>query len=282
MISRAIEFERNGWLIVDFGNEAKEILERTHERLLSRLRERWIPEIDRLENYHRHIDDDDQHTEIQHDLTKLLQNESIGLNLVRAEIDFLRDLVGPDLHVQKYPYLRIARPEKMQDNIGFHRDTHYGGTPYELSVHIPFTDAGKDGSLGVLTGSHILPERAFPTTQRPSSNVEKGSRKHQLGFLYAPKELEPVVRGAVEPVHTRPGQMLIFSLSLIHGQEVNLGDLTRFSSDLRVVNSLAPIQWERNVHQDYYVRLCESAVTAQARRYYSAETESTDPKDPKT
>ena len=282
MNSRAIEFERNGWLIVNFGNEAKEILERVRERLLSRLRERWIPEIDRLENYHQHIDDDDQHTELQHDLTKLFQNESFGLNLVRAEIDVFRDLVGVDLHVQKYPYLRIARPEKVADNIGFHRDTHYGGTPYELSVHIPFTDAGKDGSLGVLTGSHVLPERAFPTTQRRSPNVEKGSTKHQLGFLYAPKELDPAIRSTVEPVHTRPGQMLIFSLSLIHGQEVNLGDSTRFSSDLRVVNSLAPIQWERNVHQNYYVRLCESAVTAQARRYYSAEKGATDTKGPKT
>ncbi len=39
---------------------------------------------------------------------------------------------------------------------------------------------------------------------------------------------------------------MAFSLSLVHGQVVNRSPVTRFSADVRVVNSFAPIDWERN------------------------------------
>jgi ectoine hydroxylase-related dioxygenase (phytanoyl-CoA dioxygenase family) len=81
------------------------------------------------------------------------------------------------------------------------------------------------------------------------------------------------VRGGMEPVPTRPGDALAFSLSLIHGQEVNASPSTRFSTDIRLVNSFAPIQWQRTVHADYYEPLVESPVAEQARRYYAANKE---------
>jgi ectoine hydroxylase-related dioxygenase (phytanoyl-CoA dioxygenase family) len=103
-----------------------------------------------------------------------------------------------------------------------------------------------------------------------SPDVTKGSVKHQLGFLYAPKELDDAARRQITPVALRPGQALVFSLSLVHGQEVNRSQVTRIQSDARVVSSFAPIQWTRNVHADYYRPLCSSAVAQQARRYLSA------------
>ena len=55
------------------------------------------------------------------------------------------------------------------------------------------------------------------------------------------------------------GQALIFGLSLVHGGGINNGARTRFSTDIRVVNSLAPVTWSRGVHEDYFVPLCASA-----------------------
>ena len=78
------------------------------------------------------------------------------------------------------------------------------------------------------------------------------------------------------PIPLEIGQALIFSLSIVHGQEVNRSQLTRFSSDIRVVNSLAPIEWERSVHKDYYTELSSSAVTKQARAYQAANAISKD------
>jgi len=264
------KFASEGWLVLDLAAGSASTVFRARERMLQWLRGRWLPQLDALEHYHRFVDDDARHIEIQHDLTTRYQQESLGPAIIEENLEFFRRFVGPDLHVQKFPYLRIARPGKPQDNIGIHRDTHYGGSPFELSVSVPFTDVGTDGALGVLPGSHLLAESALPVRQRQSEDVTKGSVKHQLGFLYAPKELPEDVRRALVPVHVRPGQALVFSLSLVHGQEVNRSDVTRFQSDIRVVNSLAPIQWERNVHQDYYRPLCSSAVTEQARRYLAA------------
>jgi len=263
-------FAEQGWILLNLANGAHSTVFLARERMLRWLRERWLPDLDALEHYHRFMDDDARHIEIQHDLTTRYQQESLGPAIIEENLKFFRRFVGPDLHVQNFPYLRIARPGKPQDNIGIHRDTHYGGSPFELSVSVPFTDAGTAGALGVLPGSHLLAESALPVTQRQSEDVTRGSMKHQLGFLYAPKELPEDVRGALMPVHVRPGQALVFSLSLVHGQEVNRSEVTRFQSDIRVVNSLAPIQWERNVHKDYYRPLCSSAVTEQARRYLAA------------
>lgn len=263
-------FSEHGWVVLDFVRGPDSMVFEIRRRLLGWLRELWIPELDSLDHYHLHVDDDRRHTDIQHDLTQRYQAAGLGPALIEENLEFFRPFVGPDLHVQKYPYLRVARPGRRQDNIGIHRDTHYGGSPYELSVSVPFTDTGPEGVLGVLSGSHVAPESATPVTQSQSQDVVKGSVKHQLGFLYAPKELPDHVRSQVAPVHVRPGQALVFALSLVHGQEINRSAVTRFQSDIRVVNSLAPIQWERSVHSDYYQPLCSSAVTLQARRYLQA------------
>ncbi len=62
------------------------------------------------------------------------------------------------------------------------------------------------------------------------------------------------------------------SLGLVHGQTVNAGTTTRFTTDVRVVNSLAPATFARGVRADYYEPLCSSPVTEQARRQLDADS----------
>jgi ectoine hydroxylase-related dioxygenase (phytanoyl-CoA dioxygenase family) len=190
--------------------------------------------------------------------------------IVERSVESFKVLLGLDLHIQKYPYVRISRPKKYQDNIGIHRDTHYGCSPYEVSVSIPFTTVPAKGSLGVLSGTHLLAEDALPFEQVKSPNVEKNSTKHKLGFLYAPKVMSDEVRQSIKPIALKVGQALAFSLSLVHGQEINQSKGTRISTDVRLVNSFAPIQWSRNVHSDYYEPFCSSVVTQQAKIYVAA------------
>ena len=47
----------------------------------------------------------------------------------------------------------------------------------------------------------------------------------------------------------------------------NSSDHTRFSTDVRIVNSLAPVTFSRGVRDDYYVRLCSSVVSDSARTF---------------
>lgn len=263
------KFVRDGWLLMDLAPASARIVKRVQSFFLKRLADQWHIRLRRLEDYHKVVTDDDLNTRIQTDFTEWFQVEGYGRQIIAGSLDGFRKLLGPDLHVQKYPYVRIARPGLAQDNIGIHRDTHYGCSPYEVSVSIPFTDVPAKGALGVLTGSHIIAESELPVTQI-SSGIDKGSTKHKLGFLYAPKVMSSEVRSKVKPVRVAVGKALIFSLSLVHGQEINRSQNTRITTDIRLVNSFAPIAWSRNVHGDYYEPLCASPVAEQARQYLAA------------
>lgn len=265
----ARKFVRDGWLLMDLSAASTKVVQCVHKLFLGRLRDKWNIRLKRLESYHEAVTDDELHTGIQTDFTELFQRAGYGRQIIDGNLDEFRGILGPDLHVQKYPYVRIARPGLAQDNIGIHRDTHYGCSPYEVSVSIPFTDVPAKGALGVLTGSHTIAESDLPVTQI-SSGIEKGSTKHKLGFLYAPKVMSDEVRAKVKPVRVAMGQALVFSLSLVHGQEINRSANTRITCDIRLVNSFAPIAWSRNVHGDYYEPLCVSPVAEQARQYYAA------------
>jgi Phytanoyl-CoA dioxygenase (PhyH) len=264
------KFLTDGWIILDLEAKKQSVAYEIRSTLLEELRKNWIPNLDSLDNYHLYVEDDGRHIEIQSALSKFYQESNFGPRLIEENIEFFKSFLGLDLHVQKFPYLRIARPDKPQDNIGIHRDTHYGSSPYELSVSIPFTENGAEGSLGVVSGTHLLSEAALPVEKIPSQDVEQGSVKHKLGFLYAPKIMSEEIRAQVVPIPLKVGQALVFSLSLVHGQEVNKSSITRFQSDIRVVNSMAPIQWERSVHADYYKPLCASAISLQAQIYNAA------------
>lgn len=258
------ELENNGWSIVNL--KSGSIVMQIQDLLLCKLREKWMPEIEDLQSYHAYLGELD-HTDIQYELTSHLNSAGIIRQLVKENLQLLQAVSGLDLHVQKYPYLRIARPNVLADNIGFHRDTYYGCSAYEVSMHIPIVDLPASASLGVISGSHTASESEYPWKAEGSIDVEKGSKKHQLGFLYSPKKMQGRVAERVEFHEIKAGQALIFPLSLVHGQEVNTSDITRFSVDVRFVNSYAPIQWERNVHSDYYEILCESTISRIACAY---------------
>lgn len=269
------QFVELGWVKIQFADP--DPIHEVRDRVLDFLRRTALPKLERLQDYHRFVDDD-RHTEIQYAVAEFYWKSGLGPQIISKNTVFFRSLIGLDLHIQKYPYLRIARPSKHQDNIGFHRDTHYGATPYEISVFIPFVDLVKENSLAFIFGSHVEPDSAYPYTQYEDTEVPKGSKKHQLGQLYAPKRFDPPVNNRVTPIPVNVGEALVFSLSIVHGQHVNSSNYTRFSTDIRVVNSLAPIQWERNVHSDYYRPLCTSAVTKQAQMYRDADATSTNNK----
>jgi hypothetical protein len=260
-------FETHGWMIVDLPDTAA--VAAVRDRLLQHLRRTSLPDLDRLESYHTHVRDD-RHTEILFDLAQFYWREQLGTPLIASHLDFFKAFIGPDLAVQKYPYLRAVRPGTDQDAVFLHRDTYYGSSPYEIAVFIPFVDLPSDSALRVVSGSHVEADASYPWTSASGGGVTPGSPKHQLGFPYAPKKLEAAIVERAEPVPLAFGQAMLFSLSLVHGGGTNAGDVTRFSTDIRVVNAFAPIEWSHSVHLDYYLPLSDSLVTRTAKRYFAA------------
>jgi hypothetical protein len=261
------QFRDRGWTVAELPDGA--VVLEVRDRLLGFLHANGVPGLTGLDQYH-HLVDDGQHLDILDRLAAFYWQQRFGLEIVTRNLDPIRQLVGLDLHVQTFPYLRVVRPSRPADVVGLHRDTNYGASPYEVSIVVPFTNLDASGALRVVSRSHVAPRDAYPATRRPDLGVAQGSREHRLGFPYAPQVLSPSVRDRAEPVPLRVGQALFMSLSLVHGQEVNEAATTRVSTDIRVVNSLAPVSWSRGVRRDYYSPLCSSAVTEQANRYLAA------------
>jgi Phytanoyl-CoA dioxygenase (PhyH) len=265
-------FREKGWLVLDFPDpnpvwQTRLFLEGELEKALGKKAA--------LEEYHHHVSSDEEHTELQITLTKAFRTKECGPTILARQFSFFRDFLGPDLLVQANPYLRMTRPHKPQDNIGYHRDTFYGGSPYELSVFVPFVELPRECSLSVLSGSHIHSEERYPTTQieNPDAAVRKGTQKHQLGFLYAPKVMDSSIERQMEPIPLKVGQALIFSLSTVHGSRLNAGTISRWSSDMRVMHALAPV--DLSARPDYYKPLSYSVVTESAKKYFYANGQET-------
>lgn len=267
-------FLADGWVVVDLAGA--DGVRGFRDALVQRLRATAAPELTDPGDYHLHIGDAD-HERIHYSLASWCWEQHLGRRIVGPELPFLRGFVGGDLHVQRYPYLRIARPGRHGDVTGMHRDTLYGASPYEVSIVVPLVDLDEPAALRVVTGSHVAPAERYLAQRADAPDVEPGSRRHELGFPYAPQVLDEEVLGSSEPVPLRVGQALVMSLGLVHGQEVNDGARTRISVDVRVVNSLAPVSFTRGVRSDYYEFLCETPVTAQARRHLERPGPGADP-----
>jgi len=248
----------------------RQALAAARDATLGYLRGDWAPELERLEDYHRFVVDDARHDEIQYAASEMYWASGIHHQIICGNFPLFARFFGPDLECQKYPYLRIARPEKAQDNVGFHRDSHYGTSPFELSCFIPLMDLDEGSALRFIPGSHTHSESTYAWVQEPSPTVVRGSRKHKLGFPYAPKRLDPGIEARTRPVPLSFGDALLFNTAMVHGQRINASRHTRFSTDIRLVNAFAPINRERSVHADYYRAVSLSAVTRQARLYEEA------------
>jgi len=274
MIPAALEARlgEQGWLVLELPDPAPVFEAR--ERLLAFLRQRGLRELDSLDAYHRSVTDDARHFELLHELAQHYWRRQLGRSIVARNLALFRDLVGPDLHIQNRPYLRAVRPGMPRDAAPLHRDTYYGASPFEVSIVVPFTTMDESAALRVVSGSHLQPDAAYPFTQHTSEDVTLGSPKHRLGYPYAPRLLDPAVDRRAVPVPLEVGEVAIFGLSLVHGGGVNDGSRTRFSTDIRIVNSHAPVAFSRGVDPEYFVPLCASTISRSARIHLDANRSS--------
>ncbi len=260
----------DGWLVLSLPDPEPVFAAR--DRLLAWLRANGLPALESLETYHAVVSRE-AHVESIFALSQYFWSEQLGREIIVRNLAPFRELLGPDLHIQRYPYLRAVRPGEPRDAVPLHRDTYYGASPYEVSIVIPFTEMGSAAALRAIRGSHVAPDAAYPFAQHISEDVAPRSAKHQLGFPYAPRLLDPAADALAEPIPLRLGEVALFGLSLVHGGGQNQGPHTRFSTDIRLANSLAPVAWSRGVHGDYFVPLCSSPITEAAQRYQQANSQ---------
>lgn len=268
MLTSEIEkFMHDGWVVIDIPGPA--IIHEFADMLQKKARE--ITKTDcTLSNVHEHVDDATFKT-LHMALTEYFWEKEFSLRASHAFLPILKEVIGLDIMVQYRPYLRLARPNRQEDNIGYHRDTQYGQTPYELAAHIAFVDLEEEEALRVISGSHRLPEDHFRTLEGVKSEVVKGSIEHMLGKPYAPKRLVLPKGMKTEPLTMRAGQVAIFTPAIFHGQEINAGNVTRVTTDMRFVNADAKVEFKRGKTHTGYVPVAHSPIQQLAQEYYQAQ-----------
>lgn len=202
-------------------------------------------------------------------MTKYLWEKDFSQKFGKACLPLLRQLIGADLMIQHQPYLRIARPDNREDVIGFHKDSQYGQTPYELVFHVPFMDLDEDMALRVISGSHIVSESDYPSVAE--AKYAKGSPEHKRGLPYSPRILTVPEGKTTEPLNMKAGQMAVFFPTLFHGQEVNAGKFLRVTTDIRAVATDKCPPGKIGTGQNQYVPLSVSPVAFVSNQYYEAQ-----------
>src|SRR5262245_61110143 len=104
------DFVSKGWLVVSLSESSRAIVEEGRALLLRVLRDSVSPAMPSIERYHESVQEDSRHTELQALLSTEFQNARIANRIICAELPLWQSLIGTDLHVQRFPYLRIARP----------------------------------------------------------------------------------------------------------------------------------------------------------------------------
>ena len=252
-------FAEEGYVLVSLPDQSsvKSVRRRLNDKLSEIMGQKF-----NLEDYHQYIQNDDQHIEIHLEMLMFLHETELYLKVLAENKTVLVSLIGPDIDVQVCPHLRIARPGKPQDNIGFHCDIDYGNTSHEMSCITALTDLNEAGAVKVLPASHARPR--MQTVAVVNDKAPKGSKLHRLGVPYSYKRIvDEGYKENMVPVPMKIGQALCFDLGVIHGQEVNNSSDTRWSIDVRLKNILAPT----NTREGYYKSFSKSPLTEAAEKY---------------
>jgi len=224
----------------------------------------------KLENLHNFILDDDRE-EIGWKLSNHFWKGDFCRKVALQNCSILSAFTGPDLYFQTKPFLRIARPGVIEDNIGFHRDTLYGQSPFEVSVHVPLMGLDAQSCLKFWKQTHVRPDSDFTYEPKSVNTVKKGSKRHEMGFPYEAKSFEDGPQ--MEPLPLKFGEVAIFPPSTVHGQMVNLGSNTRVSFDFRIVSRFAPVEFRKDFSSRGYSSLTSSEVVSVAERFLSANSD---------
>ena len=267
------KLKKNGYIFGKLKN--KKIILRIKDNLEVKLKQILkLKKKIRLEQYHKLDLSREEHFKVQWLLSNHFIKNKFHNKIVYELLDTLKYLIGPDLLIQKKPYIRIARPNNLEDNIGFHKDTMYGQSTYEMSVHTPLVNLNSKSCLKFVPFSHMFNEKKIKLNKNLiniNNKVKKNSYLHKLGFPYDPKRID-ITNFSPKNFNVKLGEYVLFSPALIHGQEINKDkSTTRFSFDTRITNVYSPINLENRGANGKYDNFNISAITTLSNDYIKSQ-----------
>ncbi len=142
----------------------------------------------------------------------------------RVAMDYLDALVGNELAMQLRINLSIQLPGDDSSLLPVHADVWSGDSPYEVVLWIPLVNCYKSKAM------YILPPKSSDELNQEFSKKANASSEG----------LYQSIKGQVEFLEVRYGEVLIFDQSLPHGNRLNDEEETRWSMNCRFKGVFTP------------------------------------------
>ena len=153
--------------------------------------------------------------------------------------DYLDELVGNELSMQKKINLSIQMPKDKDSLLDLHSDIYAGESPFQVVVWIPLVDSYDTKSM-------------FFT--KPSHNKKMNDKLLNTNN-YTTKEMYNKNKKFFKFLNIKYGDILIFSPLILHGNTMNKTKETRFSLNCRFKSLLTPydvtVKSHRNIPNFY-------------------------------
>lgn len=185
----------------------------------------------RLEDYHNFIAEH----QIDHHAFIKSAGRSLPASLLESEyllgaIDFCQNYFGSKMKLYKnFGEFRVSRPNE-QDFNPFHRDHWFGYFTPLLNLYLPIAGSWCDSAMQVVPKSHLwTDEQARPTFLAGQNKTEKDGIKFSVPTLeYCEYPLDAHCPDIL------PGDFMLFSPKMVHGNGINVSIETRFSFEIRL------------------------------------------------
>jgi len=239
------KFEKNGYVIAT-GN--KELLHKIRKNIFNNIKnnkkiknksddEKNITKI--FNNFHHYVSLKKLNS-LRFNIYKNINAGSIfSETYYKIAKDYLDDLVGNELAMQKKINLSIQMPNDKDSLLDLHSDIYAGESPFQVVVWIPLVDAYDTKSM-------------FFT--KPSFNKKMNERLLNTDD-YTTKEMYSKNKKNFKFLNVKFGDILIFSPIILHGNTINKTTETRFSLNCRFKNLLSPydvtVKSHRNIPNFY-------------------------------
>ena len=249
----AEQFTKNGYVIFDIENQ------KNYEKIKKTIAQALGP-TNSLDDFHKEKffkfnNINNLRLNAYKELNKIKDWEKLYYSLAE---NALQELIGLDISIQNKLNFSIQSPNDKNSILMLHTDTLSGQTEFEVVLWVPFTESYETNSMYIYSRKNS--EKIF-------KNLAKNEKKGMQGLF-------KLYEKDAKFLKLSPGQAMIFSPSLFHGNVLNKTDTTRMSINCRFKSCFSPefeeFPTERNTGA-FYRPLKISPLSEWAYQYYEGD-----------
>ena len=182
--------------------------------------------VNRFNNLHKELKKSQLNKIRMDTIIKISNDAKVKENLFDLIDNYIFELVGNELAMQKNINLVVSMPKDTSSTIDLHADTWGGNSPFEIVVWLPLVNCYKTKSMFILD-----------KIKAKKLNIEKQIKKNKK---LSAEKLFSKIKNHVTWLDVKYGEVLLFQPSLPHGGRANMEKETRASINSRFKGLFTP------------------------------------------